>query len=54
MGDVIFKTSSMDWREAGLAKKELSFYRRKNTKGQFNDAIKKEEDIIRSFMDRAA
>lgn len=54
MGDVIFRTDKQEWADAALAKKELKFFRSKNTKGQFNSAIEKEEAIIRSFMNRAA
>jgi hypothetical protein len=46
---VIYRTNKADWADTALAKKELAFYLRNNNKGQFDSAIKKEEDIIRSF-----
>lgn len=52
--NVIFRTNQRDWADAALAKKELKFYRGRNTGGRFDDAIKKEENIIRSFTDWAA
>lgn len=52
--NVIFRTDKQSWYDAALAKKELAFFRARNTSGRFNDAIQKEEDIIRSFLDRAA
>lgn len=51
--NVIFKCNRQDWREAGLAKRELSFYRKRNVAGKFDSAIEKEEAIIKSFT-RAA
>lgn len=54
MSNVIFRTDQQGWRDAALAKKELKFFRGRNTRGRFDDAIKKEEDIIRSFTDWAA
>lgn len=54
MTNIIFRTDRQEWRDVSLAKKELQFYRKKNTRGKFNDAIEKEEAIIRSFMKRAA
>jgi len=52
--NIIFRTDKQEWRDASLAKKEIKFYRKRNTKGQFNSAIEKEQAIIRSFTDRAA
>jgi hypothetical protein len=53
MMNVIYRTDKQQWKDAALAKKELLFYRGRNVAGRFDDAIKKEEDIIRSFT-RAA
>lgn len=47
--NVIFRTDKTLWRDAALAKKELKFYRGRNVGGRFDDAISKEEDIIRGF-----
>jgi hypothetical protein len=52
--NVIFRTDMAGWRDAALAKKELNYYRARNVGGKFDPAIKKEEDIIRSFTNRAA
>ncbi len=54
MMNVIYRTDKKQWYDASLSKKELAFYRGRNTGGRFDDAIKKEEDILRSFTDRAA
>lgn len=51
---VIYKTNKNDWYEASLAKKELAFFRKRNTNGRFDEAIAKEEALIRSFTDQAA
>jgi len=51
--NVIYRTDKSMWKDAALAKKELQYYRGRNVGGRFDDAIKKEEDIIRSFT-RAA
>lgn len=53
MTNVIFRTNKQQWFDASLAKKELNFYRGRNTGGRFDDAIKKEEDIIRGFTKAA-
>lgn len=53
MGEVIFRTEQRAWHDASLAKKELQFYRSRNSK-KFTAAIEKEENIIRSFLGRAA
>lgn len=50
---VIFRTEQNMWKDAALAKKELLFYRGRNVGGRFDDAIKKEEDIIRGFTKAA-
>lgn len=41
------------WKDAALAKKELQFYRKRNVGGRFDEAIQKEEDIIRGFTKAA-
>ena len=51
--NVIFRTDKNLWKDAALAKKELKFYRGRNVAGRFNDAIQKEEDIIRGFTKAA-
>jgi hypothetical protein len=53
MTNVVFRTDKQQWKDASLAKKELAFFRGRNVNGRFDDAIKQEEDIIRSFT-RAA
>lgn len=52
--NVIFRTDKQSWYSAALAKRDLAFYRARNKRGKFNEAIKKEEEILRSFTDRAA
>jgi hypothetical protein len=47
---VIFRTNKDDWRDASLAKKQLAWHRKMEGKGEFDIAIKKEEDIVRSFV----
>jgi hypothetical protein len=54
MGIVISITDQQSWAEAAMAKKELAFHRSRNRNGLFNEAIKKEEDLIRSFKEKAA
>lgn len=53
MGNVIYIEDKAEWYEASLAKKELAFHRARNNKGLFNEAIKKEEELIRSFRMKA-
>lgn len=52
--NVIFRTNQQEWRDASLAKKELKFFKKKQALGikKFDEAIAKEEAIIRSFMDK--
>jgi len=52
MTNVIFRTKQSDWYEASLCKRELAFFhqRNKNGKGLFDEAIRKNENIIRSFL----
>lgn len=51
--NVIYRTNQQDWFDASLAKKELNFYRKRNGGGKFDEAIKKEEEILRSFTKAA-
>lgn len=51
--NVIYMTNQEDWLEAGMAKKELAFHRARNRKGLFDEAIAKEEALLRSFKDKA-
>jgi len=53
MTNVVYRTNKSEWYDAALAKRELAFYRGRNVNGQFDDAIKKEEDIIRGFTKAA-
>lgn len=51
--NVIYITDQATWAEAAMAKKELAFHRERNRKGIFDEAIKKEEELIRSFRLKA-
>lgn len=50
---VIYRTNKNDWYEASLAKKELAFFRKRNINGRFDEAIAKEEALIRQFAKAA-
>lgn len=51
--NVIYIQDQQTWAETAMAKKELAFHRSRNRKGLFDEAIKKEEDLIRSFKEKA-
>lgn len=51
MSNVIYITDQKDWYEAALAKKELAFHLERNRNGIFDEAIKKEKELIRSFRE---
>jgi hypothetical protein len=51
--NVVFRTNQQQWKDAALAKKELMFYRTRNVGGRFDEAIQKEENIIRGFTKAA-
>jgi hypothetical protein len=53
MNNIIYLQDQKDWFEVSLMKKELAFHKSRNRKGIFDEAIKKEEEFIRSFRKRA-
>lgn len=58
MGQVIELKNQQDWYEVTLAKKSLAWHqeqkKKKNPLLNFDEAISKEEALIRSFLSRAA
>lgn len=56
--EVVYRTAQSEWADAGLAKKSLRWHRHERAKGNplldFNEAIAREEGLIRSFLNRAA
>ena len=52
MSNIIYLQDQKDWFEVNLMKRELAFHKKRNRKGIFDEAIKKEEAFIRSFKRR--